>query len=122
MRRVAHEQADDHDDHGERDHGHLQPEAGPGVEHLAQLDGDEAAEARAGVDAGGVHADRCGERGGAHAVAPSSSGWIESVRGEGAPATDVVSWKKSRPGRAPWAGARGRSTTPSAIAARATTS
>ena len=56
VRRVADEQADDHGDHGERDGGDLQPEAGAGVDHLAQLDGDEAAEAGARVDAGGVHA------------------------------------------------------------------
>ena len=34
------------------------------------------------MDAGGVHADRCGEGGGGHAVAPVSSGWIESVCGD----------------------------------------
>ena len=74
--------ADDHDDDGERDGGDLQPEAGAGVDDLAQLDGDEAAEAGARVDAGGVHADRCGEGGGAHAVAPASSGWVGSVCGQ----------------------------------------
>ena len=111
MRRIADEQADDHDDHGERHHGDLQPEAGPGVDHLAQLDGDEAAEAGARVDAGGVHADRCGEGGGAHAVAPASSGWIESVCVDGVLAPGVVSSKKRRSRPAPSAGARRRSST-----------
>ena len=53
--------ADDHDERGDRHGGDLQPEAGAGVDDLAQLDGDEAAEARARVDAGGVDGDRCGE-------------------------------------------------------------
>src|SRR4051812_31335267 len=122
IRRVANEQADDHDDDGERHHGDLEPEAGPGVDHLAQLDGDEAAEARARVDAGGVHADRRGEGGGAHAVAPASSGWIESVCVDGVLAPGVVSSKKRRSRPASSAGASRRSTTPSAIAALATTS
>ena len=113
VRRIADEQADDHDERGERHHGDLQPEAGPGVDHLAQLDGDEAAEAGARVHAGGVHADRCGEGGGAHAVVPSSSGWIESVCVDGVLAPGVVSSKKRRSRPAPWAGASRRSTTPS---------
>src|SRR3954464_4038913 len=122
VRRVADEQADDHDDHGERHHGDLKPEAGPGVDHLAQLDGDDAAEAGARVDAGGGHADRCGEGGGAHAAAPLSSGWIGSVCVDGALAPDVVSSKKRRSRPAPSAGASRRRTTPSTIATRATTS
>ena len=84
VRRLAGDEAGDDDDRGDRDHGDLQPEAGAGVEHLAQLDGDEAAEAGARVDAGGVHGDRCGEGGGAHAVAPASSALIGSkVAGRG---------------------------------------
>ena len=69
-------EAQDDDQGGERDCGDLHPEAGAGVEDLAQLDGDEAAEAGAGVDAGGVDRDRRGEGDGAHAVAPAGSAWI----------------------------------------------
>ena len=116
VRRVADDRADDDDDHGDRDGGDLEPEAGAGVDHLAQLDGDEAAEAGARVDAGGVHADRCGEGGGAHAVAPVSSGWVESVCGDGALPPDVVSSKKRRSRPASSAGASRRSTMPLAIA------
>src|SRR6476469_9118938 len=122
MRLVAGEHAGAHNEHGERHHGDLQPEAGPGVDHLAQLDRDEAAEAGARVDAGGVHTDRCGEGGGAHAVAPWSSGWIGSVCVDGVLAPDAVSSKKRRSRPAPSAGTSRRSTTPSAITARATAS
>ena len=54
-----------------------------------------------------VHADRCGEGGGAHAVAPASSGWIGSVSGDGAFAAgrgqleeEAFEARARRPGRA----------------------
>jgi hypothetical protein len=59
----AHAEDAAQDDHqrGQRDGGDLQPEAGAGVDDLAQLDADEAAEAGTPVDAGGgVGGDRGG--------------------------------------------------------------
>ena len=121
VRPVADEQADDHDDHGERHHGDLEPEAGPGVDHLAQLDGDEAAEAGAWTPAVFTRI------GAARAVVLmrlllSARDRIGSVWCDGVLAPAVVSSKKRRSRPAPSAGASRRRTTPSAIAARATTS
>jgi len=81
--RLADDGTDDHDEHSERDGGDLQPEAGAGVDHLAQLDGGQPGEAGAGMDACGVHADRCGEGGGAHCGCSWQLGKIGSVVGDG---------------------------------------
>jgi hypothetical protein len=54
---VADRERDDHEQRREHDGRHLHPEAGAGVDDLAQLDGDEPAEAGTRVDAGGVQAD-----------------------------------------------------------------
>src|SRR3954449_10804462 len=93
-----------------------------GVDDLAHLDSDEAAEAGASVGACGSHTYWCGEGRGAHVMTPGSSGLLGWVFCDEAFWPGVVSSKKRRSSPTSSAGASRRSTPPASIATRATPS